>query len=83
MIEFTYNNSYQATIGMEPYKALHGRKCHSLVCWDEIRERKLLGPKFIQITTDKMRATRERMKEAYDRQKSSYTCSQWMGVHFQ
>jgi hypothetical protein len=25
LVEFTYNNSYQSTIGMEPYEALHGR----------------------------------------------------------
>jgi hypothetical protein len=27
LIEFTYNNSYQETIGMLPYEALYGRKC--------------------------------------------------------
>jgi hypothetical protein len=29
-----------------------------------------LGLEFVQITTDKVRVTRERMKEAYDRQNS-------------
>jgi hypothetical protein len=29
LIEFAYNNSYQATIGMPPYAALYGRKCQS------------------------------------------------------
>jgi hypothetical protein len=24
LVEFTYNNSYQASIGMAPYKALYG-----------------------------------------------------------
>jgi hypothetical protein len=27
LIEFTYNNSYQTTVGMAPYEALYGRKC--------------------------------------------------------
>jgi hypothetical protein len=31
VIEFTYNNNYQATIGMAPYEALYGRKCGTLV----------------------------------------------------
>ena len=31
LIEFSYNNSYQATIGMAPYEALYGRKCRSPV----------------------------------------------------
>jgi hypothetical protein len=29
LIEFAYNNSFQATIGMPPYEALYGRKCQS------------------------------------------------------
>ena len=31
LIEFAYNNSYHATIGMPPYEALYGRKCRSPV----------------------------------------------------
>jgi hypothetical protein len=27
LVEFAYNNSFQATIGMAPYKALYERKC--------------------------------------------------------
>ena len=27
LMEFAYNNSYQASIGMAPYEALYGRKC--------------------------------------------------------
>ncbi|KZV45850.1 hypothetical protein F511_22551 [Dorcoceras hygrometricum] len=29
LVEFTYNNSYQASIEMAPYEALYGRKCRS------------------------------------------------------
>jgi len=35
LVGFTYNNSYQATIGMAPYEALYGRRCQMLVCWEE------------------------------------------------
>ncbi|TYK14922.1 retrotransposon protein, putative, Ty3-gypsy subclass [Cucumis melo var. makuwa] len=31
LMEFTYNKSYKATIGMTPFKALYGRCCRSLV----------------------------------------------------
>ena len=27
LIEFSYNNSYQSTIGVAPYDMLYGRKC--------------------------------------------------------
>jgi hypothetical protein len=55
---------------MAPYEALYGRKCRTPICWDEIGERKLLGPEMVQITTNKVRVSRQRMKEAQDRQKS-------------
>jgi hypothetical protein len=69
LVEFTYNNSHQTTIGMAPYEALYGRKYRTLICWEEVGERKLLGPKMVQLTTDKVRVIRKRMKEAQDRQK--------------
>jgi len=70
LVEFTYNNSYQSIIGMAPYEALHERRCRTVVCWDEVGERKLLGPELEQITVDKVKVIKERMKEAQDRQKS-------------
>ncbi|KAL4195087.1 hypothetical protein AMTRI_Chr05g62760 [Amborella trichopoda] len=36
LIEFAYNNSFQASIQMAPYEVLYGRKCRSPICWDEI-----------------------------------------------
>ncbi|XP_060968790.1 uncharacterized protein LOC133036271 [Cannabis sativa] len=44
LIEFSYNNSYQSTIGMAPYGMLYGRKCRSPIHWDEIGERKISRP---------------------------------------
>ena len=35
LVEFSYNNSWAYSIGMAPYQALYGRRCRSLVCWDE------------------------------------------------
>ena len=70
LIEFTYNNSYQATIGMAPYEALYGRKRRSPVHWDEVGERSLLGPEMVQQTAKLVEKIRERMKIAQSRQKS-------------
>ncbi|KAL4026235.1 hypothetical protein IC575_014662 [Cucumis melo] len=38
LMEFAYNNSYQATIGMAPFEALYGKCCRSPVCWGEVGE---------------------------------------------
>jgi len=39
LIEFAYNNSYHASIGMAPFEALYGRRCRTPVCWKEVGER--------------------------------------------
>ena len=70
LIEFAYNNSFQASIGMAPYEALYGRQCRTPVCWDEVGERKLTSPDLVQITSDKIRVIRDRLKIAQDRQRS-------------
>jgi hypothetical protein len=32
-VELAYNNSYQLSIGMPPFEALYGRKCHTPLYW--------------------------------------------------
>ena len=70
LMEFTYNNSYQANIGMAPFEALYGRKCRTPLCWDEVGERRLVGPELVQITSKKAKIVRDNLKKARDRQKS-------------
>ena len=70
LVEFSYNNSYQASIGMVPYEALYGRPCRSPLCWMEAEERLALGPELIQETTDKIKIIRDRLRVAQSRQKS-------------
>ncbi|GKA81058.1 putative reverse transcriptase domain-containing protein [Tanacetum coccineum] len=36
LVEFSYNNSYHASIKAASFKALYGRKCRSPVCWAEV-----------------------------------------------
>ena len=69
LIEFAYNNSYHSSIGMPPYEALYGRKCRSPLCWDEVGERKILGPDLVQQTRDVIVLIRGRLTAAQDRQR--------------
>ncbi|GKB56931.1 putative reverse transcriptase domain-containing protein [Tanacetum coccineum] len=43
-VEFSYNNSYHASIKAAPFEALYGQKCRSPVCWAEAGEVQLTGP---------------------------------------
>nr|GFA99496.1 putative reverse transcriptase domain, ribonuclease H-like domain, aspartic peptidase domain protein [Tanacetum cinerariifolium] len=45
LVEFSYNNSYHASIQAAPFEALYGRKCRSPVCWAEVGQVQLTGPK--------------------------------------
>ncbi|GFY87122.1 hypothetical protein Acr_05g0007610 [Actinidia rufa] len=60
LVEFAYNNSFHASIGMAPYEALYGRKCRSPFCWTEVGERQMLGPEIVQLTTDKIKVIQQR-----------------------
>ena len=70
LMEFAYNNCYQASIEMAPLEALYGRKCRTPMCWDEVGERRLVGPELVQITSEKLKVVRDNLKIARDRQKS-------------
>lgn len=70
LIEFSYNNSHHASIGMAPFEALYGRKCRSPLCWSDISETIALGPDLIEETTRHVRLIQDRMRAAQDRQKS-------------
>nr|GEX87016.1 putative reverse transcriptase domain-containing protein [Tanacetum cinerariifolium] len=39
LVEFSYNNSYHASIKAAPFEALYGQKCRSPICWTEIKQR--------------------------------------------
>ncbi|GKD85060.1 putative reverse transcriptase domain-containing protein [Tanacetum coccineum] len=54
LVEFSYNNSYHASIKAAPFEALYGRKCPSPVCWAEVGQVQLTGPKIVLETTEKV-----------------------------
>ncbi|GJZ31622.1 putative reverse transcriptase domain-containing protein [Tanacetum coccineum] len=38
LVEYSYNNSYHASIKAASFEAIYGRKCRSPVCWAEVGE---------------------------------------------
>ena len=70
LVEFAYNNNYQASIQMAPYEALYGRPCRSPIYWIEVGESSITGPKLIRDTSEKVSLIRQRLLTAQSRQKS-------------
>nr|GEU85420.1 putative reverse transcriptase domain-containing protein [Tanacetum cinerariifolium] len=69
-VEFSYNNSYHASIKAALFEALYGRKCRSPVCWSEVRDSQLTGLELIKETTKKIVQIKNRLLTARSRQKS-------------
>jgi len=55
---------------MAPCKALYGQKCRLPICLYKVGERRLMGPKLIQITSDKIKVIRDKLQIAQSRQKN-------------
>nr|GEY97182.1 putative reverse transcriptase domain-containing protein [Tanacetum cinerariifolium] len=64
LVEFSYNNSYHASIKAAPFEALYGRKCRSPVCWTKVGEAQILGPELIQETNEKIIQIKQKMQAA-------------------
>ncbi|GKD14344.1 putative reverse transcriptase domain-containing protein, partial [Tanacetum coccineum] len=70
LVEFSYNNSYHASIKAVPFEALYGRKCRSPVRGAEVGEVQLIGPEIVQETTKKIVHIKQSIQATRDRQKS-------------
>nr|GFA23948.1 putative reverse transcriptase domain-containing protein [Tanacetum cinerariifolium] len=70
LAEFSYNNSYHASIKAAPFEVLYGRKCRSPVCWSEIGDAQLTGPEMIRKTIEMIIQIKNRLLAARSRQKS-------------
>jgi hypothetical protein len=68
--EFSYNNSYQESLKMTPFKMLYGRRCQTPLFWNETGERKVFGSDILQEAEKQVRMVRENLRVTQSRQKS-------------
>ena len=54
LVEFSYNNGYQASLRMSPFESLYDRKCDTPVRWDNPVDRVVLGPELLKDMEDQM-----------------------------
>ena len=64
LVEFAYNNNYQASMQMAPYEALYGRPCRSPLCWTEVGENSITGPNLIRDTSENVSFILQRLLTA-------------------
>jgi hypothetical protein len=55
---------------MAPFEALYGRRCISPLCWETLGERSLVGPDWVQQTSEKVRKICQNILAAQSRQRS-------------
>nr|GEW32896.1 putative reverse transcriptase domain-containing protein [Tanacetum cinerariifolium] len=70
LAEFSYNNSYHASIKAAPFEALYEQKCRSLVGWSEVRDSQLTGPELIHETNEKIVQIKNHLLTARSHHKS-------------
>jgi hypothetical protein len=62
--EFSYNNSYQASLKMAPFEALYGKKCKTPLYCNQTGESQVFGPEILQEAENKC-ILLERIREQY------------------
>jgi hypothetical protein len=68
--EFSYNNSYQESLKMASFGMLYGRRCQTLLFWNESRERKIFGSNILQEAEKQVLIVKENLRVAQSRHKS-------------
>src|SRR6187399_3688139 len=80
--EFSYNNSYQASLKMAPFEALYGRRCRTPLNWSETGDSRIFGPEMLLEAETKVKLIQDRLRAAQSRQKSYYD-QKHRQVHFE
>jgi hypothetical protein len=62
LVEFAYNNGYQASLKMSPFEALYGRKCNTPVSWDNPVDKAVVGPDLLRETEEQMIKIKQNLK---------------------
>jgi len=72
LAEFSYNNSYQASLKMAPFEALYSRRCRTPLSWSQVGERTIFGPDLVTEAEEKVRVIQANLKAVQSRQKSYF-----------
>jgi hypothetical protein len=68
--KFSYNNSYQESLKMAPFKALYGRQCRTPLNWIEPGEKAIFGPDIVDAAKATVCQIQDNLKAAKPHQES-------------
>jgi hypothetical protein len=68
--EFSYNNSYQASIKMAQYEALYGQQCRTPLFCSQTRENQVSRPEMLRDSERQVQMIKENLRIAQSHQKS-------------
>jgi hypothetical protein len=63
-VEFSYSNSFQASLKMAPFEAPYGKKCQTPLTWSEVGDWTFFGPATIVEAKENIAKVRENIKIA-------------------
>ena len=66
LVEFAYNNNYQASARFSPFKILYGRKCNTPISWSNPVDRLVLGPELLKEMEEIVKQVQGNLKVAQD-----------------
>ena len=69
LVEFAYNNNYQASARFSPFEILYGRKCNTPISWSNHVDLLVLGPELLKEMEEIVKQVQGNLKIAQDRQK--------------
>ena len=67
LVEFSYNNSYHASIDRPLFEMLYGWRCRTPVCWGEVGHRVMGSTEVVLKTTELIQQVRDRLRVAQSR----------------
>src|SRR6185503_6938960 len=72
LAEFSYINSYQASLKMAPFEALYGQRCRTPLSWSQTGECQIFGPELVVKAEEKVKTVQANLRAAQSQQKSYF-----------
>ena len=67
LVEFSYNNNFQVSVGMCLFEILYGCNCNTPISWSSPVDRLMLGPDLLKHMKLTMKQVQQNLKVSQDR----------------